>query len=67
MEMPFGKFKGQEISEIPKGYLRWLENNTALRGAVADEVYDVLRGIPQRPVKNEDDIVQDIEAQMAGL
>ena len=27
MKMPYGKFKGKEIHEIPSGYLRWLAQN----------------------------------------
>ncbi len=25
--MPWGKFKGKSIEEIPSGYLRWLKDN----------------------------------------
>ncbi len=25
--MPWGKFKGQEMAEIPSGYLKWLAEN----------------------------------------
>jgi hypothetical protein len=24
MQMPWGKYKGEEIEDIPSGYLRWL-------------------------------------------
>ena len=27
MKMPYGKFKGQDIEEIPSGYLKWLAEN----------------------------------------
>ena len=47
MKMPFGKFKGHEISSLPNNYLRWLaenisENETKLKREVclmADEEY----------------------------
>jgi len=44
MRMPFGKFKGCEIEEIPTEYLRWLEGNIPLRGSLAIEVDRVLFG-----------------------
>ena len=47
MIMPFGKFKGAEMSSLPNTYLRWLaenisENETKLKRDVclaADEEY----------------------------
>jgi hypothetical protein len=27
MEMPWGKFKGKQIEEVPSGYLKWLAEN----------------------------------------
>ena len=27
MKMPWGKFKGEDIEDIPSGYLRWLALN----------------------------------------
>lgn len=40
--MPFGKHKGKEVSEVPKGYLRWLRKNADLFGSLASEVDAVL-------------------------
>jgi hypothetical protein len=36
--MPFGKHCGEDIADIPTGYLRWLRDNTDLYGELADEV-----------------------------
>jgi hypothetical protein len=42
MPMPFGKYKGQEISAIPDEYLLWLIANIPLRepllGAIVEEM-----------------------------
>lgn len=27
MKMPYGKFKGKEMHEIPSGYLHWIAEN----------------------------------------
>ena len=31
MKMPFGKYKGQGIVDIPTAYLQWVEKNVPLR------------------------------------
>ncbi len=41
MEMPFGKYRDQELADIPTGYLQWLLTRELwpdLREAVADEL-----------------------------
>ena len=38
MKMPFGKFKGQEVSSLDIDYLRWLRDNVELRDKLAAEV-----------------------------
>jgi len=42
MKMPFGKYKGQELTEIPPDYLAWVTNNLTITGDLADEIYRVL-------------------------
>jgi hypothetical protein len=42
MKMPFGKHKGQELSEIPPDYLQWITDNLTIAGDLADEIYRVL-------------------------
>lgn len=32
MQMPFGKYRGEELQDIPRDYLRWLLHNVELRG-----------------------------------
>ncbi len=43
MEMPFGKYRGNYIDEIPTSYLSWLWRNANLFGALRDAVYEELR------------------------
>ena len=47
VEMPFGKYRGQDLTDIPTDYLRWLQTlpdlNRKLREAVAEEL--AVRGV----------------------
>jgi hypothetical protein len=42
MKMPFGRYKGRDLSEIPTDYLEWISNNLTITGNLADEIYRVL-------------------------
>jgi len=41
MKMPFGKFKGQKIDDIPSDYLKWVSENVENEEicCAADEEY----------------------------
>lgn len=45
--MPFGKYKGLKMANIPGSYLRWLMDNCTLHGALKEyceankEVFDL--------------------------
>jgi hypothetical protein len=47
-KMPFGKYKGSSLKDIPADYLLWLRKNVELRGPLAVAVKDALnwRHIP---------------------
>ncbi len=45
MQMPFGKFKGFEIEDIPKSYLEWIGENLDLYGDLREAVFDELVGV----------------------
>lgn len=49
--MPFGKYKGEQLLDIPVSYLEWIYDNLELNGdleqAVSDAI-DVLRGEKNR-------------------
>ena len=70
MLMPFGKYKGQDLSEVPDDYLLWLIGNIPLRDPLLSAVMGEITGrdlalpplplLPQRPPKrphreNEDE------------
>jgi hypothetical protein len=38
MRMPFGKWRGHDLSEIPLNYLQWLWGNAELRGRLLEAV-----------------------------
>lgn len=56
--MPFGKYKGKRMDEVPASYLLWMEKENRLKGGVLDYVknnYDLLikeRSIEERDKKN---------------
>ena len=43
MKMPFGKYKGMEISTLPVSYLQWLVSNFE-PGDIRDAAVKVLKG-----------------------
>ena len=49
MKMPFGKHKDKELTEIPRGYLRWLRQQDWLGGWLARAVDEALGLAPPRP------------------
>jgi hypothetical protein len=42
--MPFGKFKGLVLDEVPRGYLEWLNGNVKLYGPLKVGVEALLSG-----------------------
>jgi hypothetical protein len=40
MDMPFGRYKGRDVRELPDGYLRWLIDLEDLYGPLRDAVED---------------------------
>jgi hypothetical protein len=51
MQMPFGKHAGEEVCELPNGYLLWLARECDLYG---DLLATVLRELRVRGFKSED-------------
>lgn len=42
MQMPFGKYKGEELENIPPDYLEWCLENCDMRPALAEEMQNQL-------------------------
>ena len=42
--MPFGKYKGYDLEEIPQDYLQWIADNIDLYGELRKAVFDILVG-----------------------
>ena len=40
--MMFGKYKGEEIGDLPENYLRWLWKNIELREPLLSEIREIL-------------------------
>jgi hypothetical protein len=59
MKMPFGKHKDKELTEIPRGYLRWLRSQDWVAGWLANGMDQVLNGEPE-PQPSSDELVHDI-------
>ena len=52
MKMPFGKHKDRELTEIPKGYLRWLRSQDWLGGWLANGVAEALgEAVAEKPME----------------
>jgi len=56
--MPFGKYRGEQISEISLGYLAWLVESANLKGEIRDVVtVEIIRrvdcyAVKKKPKKN---------------
>lgn len=57
MKMPFGKYKGVEMSDLPLDYLEWLVKNFE-PGEIRSEAERFLKSQDAQNVRNE----QDLEA-----
>jgi hypothetical protein len=60
MEMPFGKYKGEEIADIPRPYLVWLSENVELFGSLKSEVEGVLNDEPPTENKSFDELLEEM-------
>ncbi len=43
--MPFGKYKGMKLREIPTGYLDWLNRQPNLKGKVKEQIQSYLEDV----------------------
>jgi hypothetical protein len=45
MLMPFGKYRGEYVADLPEGYLRWLWETVDLREPLLSAVRSALEGV----------------------
>lgn len=43
MKMPFGKYKGEELEDLPTDYMEWCLRELDLRPALAEEMENQIR------------------------
>ena len=49
MKIHFGKYKGQELDDVPANYLLWLyESETIRNGAIYDYIVKNLQGLKKQ-------------------
>jgi len=48
MKMPFGKYKGQELDDVPANYLMWLHENGCRDSFVRSYIEKNLAGIKKQ-------------------
>jgi len=44
--LPFGRYKGRDITKVPRGYLRWMRDNVELTPLLAQAVKCVINKEP---------------------
>ncbi|MDA9778778.1 DUF3820 family protein [Rubripirellula sp.] len=60
MKMPFGKYKGRCLRDVPHEYLRWLESNVDLFDPLQTAVACVIDGRPMPDEVNIDDMLDQV-------
>ncbi len=53
MLMPFGKYRGERVQDLPENYLNWLWENIDLREPLRSEVLSCLFGDPPATVPED--------------
>ena len=58
MRMPFGRHEGQQVHEIPRGYLRWALANLDL----SPELRQAMElGLEKKPYQTVEEIARELE------
>ncbi|MBA2883060.1 hypothetical protein HNR65_003417 [Desulfosalsimonas propionicica] len=65
MKMPFGKYRGFEVDEIPEDYLRWLVKNVNLREPLRSSVFEALDEHPEREILPEQATIKTIYRRLS--
>jgi hypothetical protein len=72
MKMPFGKYRGLPLRDLPDDYIDWLHSLDDLHGRLRREVdaewqYRQLQGESRRPVEHAPDLDAEDRALLAEL
>lgn len=43
MIIPWGKYSGEDLEDIPNGYLEWLFDNMVIRHSKDQKIYDAVK------------------------
>lgn len=61
MIMPFGKFEGMDLRDVPRPYLEWLRRQTWLKGRLVKAIDDVLESEEREMDQSVVDLLKRME------
>ena len=65
MRMPFGKYRGYAIDDLPPSYIQWLRENVQLREPLLSEIYRVLFGSRYEVAPPQTDMVKAVYRELS--
>lgn len=57
MQMSFGKYKGNELDQIPKGYLKWVMANCSINDELKSAI-EAITGPVAKPLSDEEKLIE---------
>lgn len=59
--IPFGKYRGTPVGDLPRDYLRWLRDNCDLRPQMAAAVEAALSGESREPPQSREELQRAVD------